>query len=75
MAKEQIVVNEKQVNLSIAQLQQTQKFAAVGRVPELNVAQLEAQLASDSSALISALSDYTASVLDLKAILLSLIHI
>lgn len=69
MAKEQIVVNEKQVNLSIAQLQQTQKFAAVGRVPELNVAQLEAQLASDSSALISALSDYTASVLDLKAIL------
>lgn len=69
MAKEQIVVNEKQVNLSIAQLQQTQKFAAVGRVPELNVAQLEAQLASDSSALISALSEYTASVLDLKAIL------
>lgn len=69
MAKEQIRVNEKQVALSLAQLQQTQKFAAVGRVPELNVAQLEAQLASDSSALISALSDYTASILDIKALL------
>lgn len=69
MAKEQIRVNEKQVALSLAQLQQTQKFAEVGRVPELNVAQLEAQLASDSSALISALSDYTASILDIKALL------
>jgi outer membrane protein len=69
MAKEQIKVNEKQVALSLAQLQQTQKFAEVGRVPELNVAQLEAQLASDSSELISALSDYTASILDIKALL------
>lgn len=69
MAREQIKVNEKQVALSLAQLQQTKKFAEVGRVPELNVAQLEAQLASDSSALISALSDYTASILDIKALL------
>lgn len=69
MAREQIVVNEKQVGLSLAQLQQTQKFAAVGRVPELNVAQLEAQLASDSAALISAQADYTASILDIKALL------
>lgn len=69
MAREQIKVNEKQVALSAAQLQQTQKFAAVGRLPELNVAQLEAQLASDSSALISALSDYNASILDIKALL------
>jgi outer membrane protein len=69
MAREQIRVNEKQVALSTQQMQQTQKFAEVGRVPELNVAQLEAQLASDSAALISAIADYTASVLDLKAIL------
>jgi outer membrane protein len=69
MAREQIVVNEKQVALSLAQLQQTQKFASVGRLPELNVAQLEAQLASDSSALIAALSDYNASILDIKALL------
>ncbi|MCC6185574.1 MAG: TolC family protein [Chitinophagaceae bacterium] len=69
MAKEQITVNEKQVALSAAQLKQTQKFAAVGRLPELNVAQLEAQLASDSSLLIAALSDYTSAVLDIKALL------
>ncbi|GAA4457863.1 TolC family protein [Rurimicrobium arvi] len=69
MAREQIRVNEKQVALSAQQLNQTQKFADVGRVPELNVAQLEAQLASDSATLISAIADYRASILDLKAIL------
>jgi outer membrane protein len=69
MAREQIKVNEKQVALSLAQLQQTQKFATAGRLPELNVAQLEAQLANDSSLLISALADYTSSVLDIKALL------
>lgn len=69
VAKEQIKVNEKQVALSDAQLKQTRQFEAVGRVPELNVAQLEAQLASDSSALISAIADYNASILDIKALL------
>ena len=69
MAREQIKVSQKQVALSVAQLQQTQKFAAVGRLPELNVAQLEAQLASDSATLISALSDYNAAILDIKALL------
>ena len=69
LAKEQIGVAQKQVDLSGEQLSQTQKFADAGRVPELNVAQLRSQLASDSSTLISAISDYTASVLDLKALL------
>ena len=69
MAREQILVNQKQVNLSFEQLQQTERFAEAGRVPELNVAQLEAQLASDSAALITAISDYNASVLDIKALL------
>ncbi len=69
LAQEQIKVNEKQVELSKAQLDQTRKFATAGRVPELNVAQLESQLATDSSNLISAISDYNASILDLKALL------
>ncbi len=69
MAREQIKVNEKQVNLSKEQLKQTRQFADAGRLPELNVAQLEAQLASDSSGLISAIADYTASILDIKAIM------
>ncbi|PZF70998.1 TolC family protein [Taibaiella soli] len=68
-AQEQINVNQKQVELSEAQLDQTRKFADAGRVPELNVAQLESQLATDSSNLISAIADYNASILDLKALL------
>jgi len=68
-AQEQIHVNQKQVELSEAQLYQTRKFAEAGRVPELNVAQLESQLATDSSNLISAIADYNASILDLKALL------
>lgn len=69
LAQEQIHINEYQVSLSKAQLDQTRKFADAGRVPELNVAQLESQLATDSSNLISAIADYNASLLDLKALL------
>lgn len=69
LAKEQIRVNEKQVELSKAQLEQTRKFVTSGRLPELNNAQLESQLATDSSNLITAISDYNASILDLKALL------
>lgn len=69
LAREQISVSEKQVELSKAQLAQTQKFADVGRVPELNVAQLESQVATDSANLIAAISSYNSSVLDLRALL------
>lgn len=69
LAKEQWDISINQVNLSLAQLAQTKKFAQVGRVPELNVAQLEAQVASDSASMISAYSDYSAAILDIKALL------
>ncbi|HEY9178879.1 MAG TPA: TolC family protein [Flavipsychrobacter sp.] len=69
LAGEQVKINEQQVALSKEQLGQTQSFANAGRVPELNVAQLEAQLASDSSNLISALTEYNAAILDIKALL------
>lgn len=69
LAKEQIRVNEKQVDLSKAQLRQTKQFVAAGRLPELNAAQLESQLASDSANLISAIASYTSSILDIKALL------
>ncbi len=69
LAKEQIHVSEKQVDLSKAQLAQTVSFANSGRLPELNVAQLESQLAGDSSNLITAIANYTASILDLKTLL------
>ena len=69
LAKEQIRVNEKQVELSKAQLRQTRQFVNAGRLPELNAAQLESQLASDSANLITAISTYNSSLLDIKALL------
>ncbi len=69
LAREQINVNEKQVALSKAQLDQTRQFAEAGRLPELSVAQLESQLANDSANLISAISNYNSSIIDIKAIL------
>ena len=69
LAKEQIRISEKQVELSRAQLDQTRRFVAAGRLPELNAAQLESQLASDSANLISAISNYNSAILDIKALL------
>ncbi len=69
LAKQQIAVLEQQTKLSSAQLVQTQKFVSSGRLPELNAAQLESQLASDSAAYISGVADYTSAILDLKALL------
>lgn len=69
LAKEQVKTAEQQASLSDAQLKQTEKFAEAGRLPELNVAQMEAQLSSDSAALITARTEYNAAILDLKALL------
>lgn len=69
LAKEQVNTATQQAALSEAQMVQTKKFADAGRVPELNVAQMEAQLISDSAALITAITDYNSSILDLKALL------
>jgi outer membrane protein len=69
LAREQINVSGKQVELSKARLEQTRRFANAGRVPELDVAQMESQLASDSANLITAMADYTGAILDIKALL------
>lgn len=69
LALEQIHISERQVALSKAQLEQTQAFAEAGRLPELNVAQLESQLATDSANLITAITNYNASIIDIKTIL------
>ena len=69
LAQGQIELSKKQVALSQAQLDQTKAFADAGRLPELNVAQLESQLATDSSNLINAIANYNAAVLDLKSLL------
>ncbi len=69
LAKEQINISNNQVSLSKAQLDQTKAFAEAGRLPELNVAQLESQLASDSSNLINAIANYNSAILDLRTLL------
>lgn len=72
----QVLLNREQVNISRVQLQQTeaqlnntQKLVEAGSVPELNAIQLEAQLATDSSNVVTAKGAEAQSLLLLKALL------
>jgi outer membrane protein len=66
---EQIRISELQVQQSIEQVDNVKKRVDAGVLPELNQAEVEAQLANDSSNLITAKSNYILSVLLLKSIL------
>jgi outer membrane protein len=66
---EQIKISEVQVQQSIDQVRITGKQVDAGALPELNLLELQTQLASDSTTLITAQSNYTLSVLQLKALL------
>jgi outer membrane protein len=68
-AREQINVSATQVQLSVDQLGNTRKLVEAGAQPELNAAELEAQLASDSATLIGAQATYDQDLLQLKATL------
>lgn len=68
-ARQQIDIGVAQVQLSRDQLNNTRKLVDAGSQPELNAAELEAQLASDSASLISAQATYDQDVLQLKATL------
>lgn len=67
--KEQVGTSELQVKLTSAQLENTRKLVAAGSVPELNALELEAQLARDSSTLVTAQATAATSILQLKALL------
>lgn len=69
LANEQVKISKAQVDLSIAQLDNTKKLVAAGSVPESNQADLEAQLARDSSALVTAENNAIIRVLTMKALL------
>jgi outer membrane protein len=69
LAREQVTLSKIQVQLTLSQLESTQKQVEAGKLPELNSAQLEAQLATDSSSLISAQASAEQFVLQLKALL------
>lgn len=66
-AKQQIAIAEVQVGQTASQLGFTRKRVAAGTLPELSAAEIEAQLARDSSTLVSAKTTYQQAVIQLKA--------
>jgi len=69
LAQAQIRVSENQLQFSLKQKEQTEAFVRSGRLPELDLAQMQAQVATDSSAYITAVATYQQSLLDMKAIM------
>jgi outer membrane protein len=67
LAKEQAEISLVQLQQSQQQLSTTKKLVAAGSLPELNAAELEAQVARDSATYISAKGNIELSILNLKA--------
>jgi outer membrane protein len=68
-AKEQVEISELQISLTKEQLDMTRKRVEAGALPELNAAEIEAQLARDSSTLVTSVANRELQLLQLKAIL------
>jgi outer membrane protein len=68
-AIEQTEIAKIQIQQTIEQLNATKKRVEVGLLPEINLLELETQLANDSSSFISAYSSVEQSKLSLKALL------
>lgn len=62
-------VNEVQLNTSNAQFQNTRKLVDAGSLPELNAAELEAQVARDNATFIQSQSQFEIEKLTLKGLL------
>ncbi|MDQ3847061.1 MAG: TolC family protein, partial [Bacteroidota bacterium] len=69
LAKEQSNIAGVQVAQTAAQLEVTRKQVEAGKLPELNAAELEAQLARDSASQVNAQANVQQLLLQLKAIL------
>lgn len=69
LSREQGSISELQIQQTAAQLANTRKLVAAGSVPELNALELEAQLARDSSNLVTARGNEVQSVLAMQALL------
>lgn len=67
--REQINISRVQIEQTRAQLSNTRKLVEAGSVPELNAAELEAQVARDSSNLVTAKGAEAQALLSLKALL------
>lgn len=69
LAREQANLSNVQVEQTKAQLENTRKRVDAGVLPELNAAELEAQLARDSSSLVTAEASVQQFLLQMKALL------
>lgn len=69
LAKEQVNASRIQILQTSAQLENTRKLVNAGNLPELNLLQLQSQLATDSFTLISAQGTEMQSLLLMKALL------
>ncbi len=67
LAKEQEAIARVQLEQSIAQLSNTRKLVDAGALPEINAAELEAQVARDTSSVITAKGNVQQAILNLKA--------
>jgi outer membrane protein len=66
-AKQQIAIAEVQIGQTESQLGFTRKRVEAGALPELSTAEIEAQLARDSTTLVSAKATFQQAVIQLKA--------
>jgi outer membrane protein len=69
VSQEQSNIAKVAVQQTLQNLENTQRRVEAGALPELNAAELEAQLAADSSALITASNTVRQNILQLKALL------
>jgi outer membrane protein len=69
LAREQANLTRVQIGTTIEQLNNTRKRVDAGTLPELNAAELEAQLSRDSSNLITAQASVQQFILQMKALL------
>lgn len=68
-SREQVKITQVQIAQSQTQLEITKKRVEAGVLPELNLAEIEAQLANDSSNFVTALTGYELNILNLKGLL------
>ena len=69
LAREQVKINKAQLSLDNEQYAQTKRLVSAGQLPELNSAQMLAQLSSDSATLVGSVSDERIALLQLRALM------
>lgn len=69
LAREQVEIGRQQIELTQSQYQQTVAFVEAERSPTIDLAQISAQLATDSANFISMLINYDQAVLEMKALM------